>query len=486
MRVIQLKSYQTYLALVEDVDSRATAAENLRVVLVDSTLGVTNSRDVLDHNNVIRVLALRLLRTLGGTSVGWLIQEMVGGDHVVDDTALADLLALELTLSGQVVTVVVTKMVVRGDGQRLDTSVDEEFGKDRLQLSLASLEIVTADEGLLALGKLDDTRDEGVLRSTVDEGLALKDRRDSEKGGRRDLGVRRLDRGKDIVSGVVHARNDVAVTFGVGSPEDDDTIETVVLLELADISPDVLKMGLLIIARNDVVRTSLLVGSDEVRVVDGWKRLANLSHEGGDLTLEVVVEHLGTLHSLVQGETRDIPTTEDEVIGVDHGENVRNRNVDILASDGVSTEADGGGTKHGADVVGLLYALLRVPDNVVTVGEHSSTERSAVVTAEANHQQTVNKSESDNGDKVKLLLEYSPSLGDLPGRLELEGLRGGLDEILPILDDDLCTTVGELGRDVLVRVRGVLRLHDDRVGATCSGGVGSNDRFELGLGSVKS
>jgi hypothetical protein len=56
------------------------------------------------------------------------------------------------------------------DRERLDSSVDEELGEDRLDLGLTRLEVVSGDEGLVVLGKVDAAGDEGVLRCSVDEG----------------------------------------------------------------------------------------------------------------------------------------------------------------------------------------------------------------------------------------------------------------------------------------------------------------------------
>ena len=124
---------------------------------------------------MVRVLALRRLRALRRRGVAALEQEVVRVDHVVDYAALADLLALELRLRGQVVPVVVPEVVVRRDRERLDARVDEELGEDGLELRLARLEVVASDERLEALRELDDTRDKGVLGRTVDEGLTLEE-----------------------------------------------------------------------------------------------------------------------------------------------------------------------------------------------------------------------------------------------------------------------------------------------------------------------
>lgn len=180
-----------------------------------------------------------------GSSRG-LVKQAVALHHVVDDATLTNLLALELRLLTQVVTIVVTKMVVAGDAERLDTGVDKELGEDTLEFGLTTLQVVTTDEGVMTLGEIDDTGNEGVLRSAVDEGGVLEDGSYGEDGGRRDFGVRILDSGEEVVGGIVDASDDVAVALGVRSPEHNDTIQIVLSLELADIGPNVLEMSELI------------------------------------------------------------------------------------------------------------------------------------------------------------------------------------------------------------------------------------------------
>jgi hypothetical protein len=99
------------------------------------------------------------------------------------------------------------------------TSINEELGKDALNLArrrnrnqsteskrhmgitahlgLTGLEVITSDEALLPLGKLDGTWNKGVLRSSVDERYALENRGNSEDGGRRNFLVGFVDGGCD-------------------------------------------------------------------------------------------------------------------------------------------------------------------------------------------------------------------------------------------------------------------------------------------------
>ena len=88
----------TNLALIEDVDSRTTTTEDLRVVLVNGALGIPNSRNIFNHDDVVGMLALGNRDAFGSDRRG-LIQKAISINHVVHDAALADLLAPELPLS---------------------------------------------------------------------------------------------------------------------------------------------------------------------------------------------------------------------------------------------------------------------------------------------------------------------------------------------------------------------------------------------------
>ena len=121
---------KTHLANVEDRQGVPTSHQQLGVVLVQRPLVVPNSGSILDDDQVIRVFPL-LLALFSGS-----VQQVVGGDHIIDDGRLGDLLGSELSLGREVLAVVVTEMVVRGDAQGLDTGVDEELGDDRLELCL--------------------------------------------------------------------------------------------------------------------------------------------------------------------------------------------------------------------------------------------------------------------------------------------------------------------------------------------------------------
>jgi hypothetical protein len=99
--------------------------------------------------------------------------------------------------------------------------------------------------------------------------------------------VRRFNRSKEVLCGVINTDNDVAVTFGVGSTEDDNTVKTIGSLEITDILTNLLKVSSLVLTGKKVVSTSFLVGRDEVGIVNGRKRLAEIRHMTSYLTLEI-------------------------------------------------------------------------------------------------------------------------------------------------------------------------------------------------------
>lgn len=73
-------------------------------------------------------------------------------------------------------------MIVGGNGGQLDTSTDEEVYESRLHLCLAGLEVVATDEGLVFVGELDATWDEGILWRSIDKWGAFEDTSDGENG----------------------------------------------------------------------------------------------------------------------------------------------------------------------------------------------------------------------------------------------------------------------------------------------------------------
>ncbi len=76
-----------------------------------------------------------------------------------------------------------------------------------------------------------------------------------------------LDRLEQVVGRVVDAGQDLGVALGVGGPDDDDLVEAVLALELADVGTDLVDVRRLGLTGEGVVGTLLLVLGDKVGVV---------------------------------------------------------------------------------------------------------------------------------------------------------------------------------------------------------------------------
>ena len=171
-----------------------TTHEDLSVVLIKSTLVVANSRHVLDDDSVVGMFA-------------FLVEDGISLNHIVDDVRFGNFLGAELLLRAKVLSIIVTEVVVAGDRGQLDTSADQEVNEGRFHFGLARLEVITANEGVMLLGKLDSTWHEGVLGGPIDERDALQNRGDSKDSGRRDFLVASLDGFKEVVRGIIDARD---------------------------------------------------------------------------------------------------------------------------------------------------------------------------------------------------------------------------------------------------------------------------------------
>jgi hypothetical protein len=147
-----------------------TSHEDLSIVLIQSTLVVTNSWHVLDDDSVVRMLAL-------------LVENRVGFNHVIHNVGLGDFLGAELLLGAEVLSIIVAKMVVAGNGSELDTSADQEVDQGRLHLGLTRLKVVTTNEGIVLLSKFNGTRNKCVLRGAIDERDTFEDTSHSKDSG---------------------------------------------------------------------------------------------------------------------------------------------------------------------------------------------------------------------------------------------------------------------------------------------------------------
>ena len=157
----QWRSQERILADIEQADRLMSTHENLRIVLIECALVVSNSWHVLDDHSVVRMLSR-------------FVEHIVRFDHVVHNVGFGDLLGSELLLRAQVHAVIVAQMIVAGDRGEFDPRVDHEIYQSRLHLGLARFEVIATDEGAVLFGKFDSTRNEGILRRTIDERCVLK------------------------------------------------------------------------------------------------------------------------------------------------------------------------------------------------------------------------------------------------------------------------------------------------------------------------
>lgn len=372
------------LARVVQHEGVLAAHEDLGRVLVERALRVADVRDVLDDDCVVGALA-----------VG--VHLRVGGDCVVDDGALGDLLGAELRGRAEVLSVVVPEVVVGHDCGGSDPRADEKVDEHGLDLCLSALEVVAGDEDALSFGELDDARDERVLRRAVDVRCALEGGRDCEDCRRRDLGVVCVDGGEERVCAVVHAGRDVAVALRVCRPQHDDRVDLCSGLEVGNVLAD---CGKLLLARalDDVVCALLLVRGDEVAVVYRRERV-HVAHGRRELALQVDVEDHGAAHGGREVRARDVPPAELNVLWADHREHGRKGDRD-WAAPFVAPDVYCRGLREGAEPVGLPRALLGLPRGAELVCEQAGGERRAVVPAPAD--------------------EHEPEPGDLGVRLDDE------------------------------------------------------------------
>lgn len=297
-----------------------------------------------------------------------------------------------------------------------------------------------------------------------------------------------LDGVQKVVSGVVDARDDVGVTLGIGSPHDDHFVETIFSLEvpvlvstdrslngaqrnlpnvgldLLHVSPGSLR------TLEDVVGTVLLVGSDEVRVVDTGQGL-QLGHLLANKLLESRLKDLGTVHGVSKVHAADVPAANDKIIGVDHRQHVIEGNVDLLAGLGVGSKLDSRAHDKRTIVIGSTRTFLGLPSKVLAVGDNTSSHGGTVVTTPADHHQT--------------------NLADLTVDLELiVGRLGGGDKLTIRGAGDIGSMISIATLDFIVGVLDVGRVDGKQRGASSMGGpvhgaIGSNIRICVGSHCVQ-
>ena len=181
-----------------------------------------------------------------------------------------------------------------------------------------------------------------------------------------------------------------------------------------------------------VIGTIFLIRSNEVGIVDARKR----NHRGHfflDLGLESWLENCSTVHCIGQVHAADIPTTNDEVIRVDHGQDIMEWDIDILGRLCIGAELHGRSHDNRAVVISSPRTLTGVPDQAAAVGDDTGSNGRTIVAAPANQHDT------SLGD-LAIDLEVVDSLLRRSYKLAVRGLI------------DQSSTVGVLGSNL---VRGV-------------------------------
>lgn len=211
--------------------------------------------------------------------------------------------------------------------------------------------------------------------------------------------------------------------------------------------------------RDEIVSTFLLIGGDEVRVVDAGERLHS-GHLLTDESLKGRLQDLGTVHGISKVHTADVPAANDEIVGVDHGHEVMERDVDLLARAAVHTELGRGSHDDGAVVVGTAFALLGLPNKTAAVGNDTGSNGGTIVATPAD--------------------QHDTELRDLAVDLEVvEGLLGGGHILAVGVLGNGRGTVSVLGLDGFVSVLDVGRVNDKellgRGGRRCTTSVRKAD-----------
>lgn len=217
--------------------------------------------------------------------------------------------------------------------------------------------------------------------------------------------------------------------------------------------------GAYLSARDQVVGPVFLVSGDEIRVVDARKR-GQSSHLLPNLLLEGGLEDLGAVHGIREVQGADIPASNDDVIRVDHGEYVVERDIDVLRGFSISAKFHSGTHKNRAIVIRLLGAFTGFPSQATSVGNDSSSHGRAVITTPANKHDTQLRNRAVDFKVIDRFLGRGHILAidillDLSGAVSVLGvnLRVAVNDVRRVNSEELLQ-LSRGGRNVLGSVRG--------------------------------
>jgi len=268
------------LADVVGGDRVGTVHEDLGGVLVHGSLGVTDEGDVLDDDFVVDFVV-----------VLW-VENFVRSHGVVEDSSLGDFLGLEALVFLEVLTVVVTEMVVGDAGGDSDSGTDEEVAHDGFETGLSRFEIGAGNETTVVSSVLDDGWVEGVLWRAVEVDALLLDGGNAVQHGGGELVVVGNSL-LEVIDGVDLWEEE---HLGVGGPQDDDLVGLGLHgLDVFSQDVDLLLVG----SGEDVVCSVALVSGDEVWV-EGGLAWCDLLHLFFKLSEQSWLEYFGAFGGFVQ------------------------------------------------------------------------------------------------------------------------------------------------------------------------------------------
>eukprot|EP00049_Salpingoeca_infusionum_P018722 m.358508 g.358508 ORF g.358508 m.358508 type:complete len:316 (+) comp18163_c0_seq1:754-1701(+) len=234
--------------------------------------------------------------------------------------------------------------------------------------------------------KVDQAGHARVLWATVDERAAFQHSSNTVHSGWGHVFVRGFDSSNKVVSSVMNTSLNITEALCVCRPHDNDLIHLCGSLEVTDVLAQCFDVCPLVITWQHVVCTLGLVHGNVIRVVDTWVRCHVLEH-GVELTLQIILKHLCTLHGITQVHATDIPATKHNVVWMHHRHHRRHWDMHVLAA-GIYTKLERGCLRHAAKVVWLHRSCTSFPSKVVLVCKAATGDGSSVVATPTNDHDT--------------------------------------------------------------------------------------------------
>lgn len=92
--------------------------------------------------------------------------------------------------------------------------------------------------------------------------------------------------------------------------------------------------------RDDIISSIFLVGGDEIGIVD-TREWFHESHFLVDHSFQSGFEDLSTIHGSSNVQAADIPTTNDQIVRMNHGQDIVKGDVDLVPGLFLCTKLDG-------------------------------------------------------------------------------------------------------------------------------------------------